>query len=221
MSLSKTLKSRFLSRVDRLIGTGAAAVAAASGAGFVGEAPQADAAVISSGAINLNIPSTTDGLYLNVVTGASATVAPFPAGWDVNPYGSSGLLFFSPSTPSGGVYVQRTGGGATANLPTGTVIDGTSVYGSSSASTTGNQPFVLNATNCVGFRLTNDATGAVNYGWMQIAVAGALNGQPRAIVAYAYDDAGLGVQCGVVPEPTSLGMLALGAVGLMARRRRS
>ena len=44
----------------------------------------ADAAIVYSGVVSISIPDNIDGVYLNVVTGASGAV--LPAGWDVNPY---------------------------------------------------------------------------------------------------------------------------------------
>jgi hypothetical protein len=37
---------------------------------------------------------------------------------------------------------------------------------------------------------------------------------------FAYEDSGAGILAGAIPEPSSLGLLALGATGLLARRRR-
>ena len=191
-------------------------------------APSAEATIVYSGTVNLNIQSTTNGLYLNVVlypavgsinepgnTGGSTV-----PGWDVNPWSSSGLSFF---LATGGGYVQRTGGGATANLPLGTMIDGTSLYGGSDASTTGAQPFVLSSTNYVGFKfLGQDAL--THYGWMQISVGTTLGGQPRTLVSFAYEDvAGVGILAGAVPEPSTfalLGVMAAGALGVREWRKR-
>jgi hypothetical protein len=189
----------------------------------------ADASIIYSGPVNITIQSTTNGLYLNVVNGAinepGNTTGSSVPGWDVNPFSSSGLSFFNPTAPAGSVYVQRTGGGATANLPFGTLIDATSVYGSSAAATTGAQPFVLSSSNnIVGFRFQNEAAGnAIEYGWMRISLSTTLVGQPRAIVEYAYEDSGAGINAGAVPEPSTfalLGVMAAGALGVREWRKR-
>jgi hypothetical protein len=205
-------------RLDRVVALTAVAAAGAT----VGFTQNADAAIVSSGPVNINIPSNTDGVYLNVVTGAnSSSVAAVP-GWDVNPFSSSGLSYFSPGAPAGGVYVQRTGGGATANLAMGTLIGGASVFGSATASLTGNNAHVLNDVNIIGFRFRNEANGnQIHFGWMKIAVGGTLAAQPRAIVEYAYEDqAGVGIEAGVVPAPGTAALLALGAVGMAGRRRK-
>lgn len=177
-------------------------LAAACAVTAVATAEKADASVVYSGPVNITIPSTTAGVYLNVVTGVN-NVAPASApGWDVNPFSSTGMSYFNPAAPTGGVYVQRTGLGATANLPVGTMIDATSAYGSTTAATTGNQPHVLNGVNVIGFRFQNEANGnAVHYGWMRISLSATLSSQPRTLVEYAYENqAGVGIAAGVIPS---------------------
>jgi hypothetical protein len=209
----QTLKSR-------LDGHFVACSALAAAAAIGGVAQNSDAAIVYSGAVNINIPTSTSGVYVNVVTGANATSPSGAPGWDLNPWSSTTLSFFNPAAPSGGVYVLT--GTNVANLPAGTTIDGGSTYGSGSAATTGAQPFVLNSSNnLVGFRFQNEAAGnQTQYGWMRISLAATLNGQPRAIVEYAYEDTGAGIGAGVVPAPGSLALLALGAAGLVGRRRK-
>lgn len=208
------------SRLDRHFVACSAAAAAAS----VGAVSTADAAIVYSGVVNINIPSTTSGIYLNVVTGASGTAAGTP-GWDVNPWSSSALNMFSPSTPATS-FGHVTTGTATQydNLASGVLISGASTF-SNTGTATINPATPLNlssSNNLVGFRFQNEANGnAVHYGWMRISLSATAQGQPRAIVEYAYEDvAGAGITAGTVPAPGSLALLALGAAGLMGRRRK-
>jgi len=192
------------------------AALAAAGAGM-GLATQADAAIVYSGVVNINIPSTTSGIYLNVVTGVSNTVPASAPGWDVNPWSSTTLNFFNPTAPAGGVYMTTSTG--VTNLAPGTVIGPASLWTSGAAA-----GFNLNSSNnIVGFRFNNEATGQVHYGWMRLSVAGTLSAQPRAIVEYAYESTpGTAIVAkDGVPTPGAASLLAIGAAGLAGRRRRA
>ena len=80
-----------LTRIDGRL----AAYATLAGAALAAPAiPSADATIIYSGIVNINIPSTTAGVYLNVVTGVfNINAGPGP-GWDVNPYSATGIKLF-------------------------------------------------------------------------------------------------------------------------------
>lgn len=217
------------SKSDRILGMAATAFAATTCAGLVTDVPQAQADIVYSGVVNLNIAYTTNGLYLNVVSGAinepgntgGATVP----GWDVNPWGGTALNYFNSTNPAGtGTYVQRTGGGATANLPFGSLIGPASTYGSSTSSLTGSEAHVAPGDNLIGFRFLNENTAQLHYGWMRINLTGTTlgNSGPRALVDYAYEsNPNTPISAGAIPEPTSFAALALGALGLFGRRRRS
>jgi MYXO-CTERM domain-containing protein len=206
---------------NRLDAHFASAAAVAVGAAMFGAAHQADAGIVWSGIVNINIPSNIDGVYLNVITGQSGSSGSSVAGWDLNPYSASNLTFFS---PTGGGVVRGFGSSATAvdNLAYLTVIGAGSAfnYGGGSVETTGATAMNLNSSeNLIGFRFVNEATGATHYGWMRLQFTGTSFSQPRAIVEYAFEStAGASIQAGVIPAPGALALL--GAAGLMARRRR-
>ncbi len=200
-----------LNRVD----TRLAACAAVAAAGTAMAPAPAKADIIYSGPVNILIPVTTAGIYLNVVTGMSGTASGTP-GWDVNPYGSSNLTLFNPSSPTGGVYE---GSPSNFNLAVGTLVGpggpfSSGLYG----------PANLNSSNnYVGFRLTNESTGAINYGWFQISLGSSTTDPARAIVGYAFQNDGSTINVGQVPEPTTfalLGMMGVGAMGVRAWRKR-
>ena len=222
----KTQMNTLLNRVD----TRLAACAAAAGASLA-VVPSSDAFIVYSGPVSLNIPSTTAGLYLNVVTGVNNTNPALVPGWDVNPFSSTALSFFNPAAPAGGVYVVNFPGGTSAtapdNLPFGTLISAASGFGSGVGETTGITAFLLNSSNnLVGFRFTEPSLngGAVAYGWMRISLSGTPASQPRLIVEYAYENGmGVGIPAGAIPEPSTIGLLglvALGALGVRAWRGR-
>jgi hypothetical protein len=198
-----------------------AAYATVAGAALAAPAiPNADAAIIWSGPVNINIPSTTAGIYLNVFTGQSGgNTVP---SWDVNPYSSTGLFMFNPTSPSP-AYVGVTG---YYNLSPGTLISAASPYSSGGLSATSPNPLALNSDqNLIGFQFVDPSLngGAVAYGWMRISLSSTSGSQPRAIVEYAYENSpGVGIMAGAIPEPSTLallGVMAAGALGVRAWRR--
>lgn len=208
-----------------------AAYATVAGAALAAPAlPNADASIVWSGPVNINVPSTTSGVYLNVVTGVFATTPSGAPGWDLNPWSSSSLEIWgnNSASPQDGVLDNFTGGaaGSVDNLPTGAIIDGSWNYGrtDTTVETTGPTAFNLNSSNNIfGFRFLNESTGVYDFGWARISLAGTLNGQPRAIIEYAYENTGAAIAAGAIPEPSTLallGVMAAGAIGVRAWRKR-
>jgi len=206
---------------NRLDAHFASAAVLAVGAAFVGAEQRADAYIVWSGIVNINIPSSVDGVYLNVITGQSGSSGSSVSGWDVNPYGGSNLQFFS---SGGGGYMRGLGSSTTLvdNLAFNTVIGASQAFGSGTGGveTTGATAFNPNSSqNLVGFRFVNEATGGTHYGWMRIQLWSGPGIQPRAIVEYAYESvAGASINAGVIPAPGAMALL--GAAGLLGARRR-
>lgn len=194
--------------------------AAAAAATVVGAA---NAAIVWSGVVNLDIPASTNGLYLNVVNGANNLPAPGGAGgtvpgWDINPWSATGLSFFNSGI--GNTYVRASGTAGVSNLAPGFLISSTSTYGSGAAQATGTNAFVVNsANNIVGFKFINESTGATHYGWFRVSLGATLSSVPRSVVEYAYESvAGASIEAGAIPAPGALALLGL--AGLAGRRRR-
>jgi hypothetical protein len=152
----------------------------------------AQAAIVDSGAINISVPNNIDGVYLNVVTGATGSTAGAVVGWDINLYNAgNGLTFFWPATPA-----NSQGGVADATpvyLPqaVGSVISAASTF-SAAAGGAGDAPFVnfrVTGSNNLGFRFFNEATSAINYGFMTIESTGP-TGFPASIRRIVYGNAG-------------------------------
>lgn len=217
------------------------AAAAALACGCLGAISSAQAIVVYSGPVNLAIPNTFDGLFLNVVTGSSFTGPGFPlvtgpgANYDINLYGTANWTFFSPGTAGQSLptpvpatskgYVAATASGSPLNLAPGTPIDGSSVFNTGgpaagAAMTTG-APVIF------GFRFRNEgdtstaADDTVHFGWARVILT---NGQPGTLVDYAFESTPLlGIQAAAVPEPGTWALMLAGAagLGLWARRRRT
>jgi hypothetical protein len=206
-------------RADRILGMTAAACAASAGVGLVGDASTAQAAIVYSGPVNIAIPDNIDGVYMNIVTGATGSSGGSVAGWDINPYsalpgefylwGPTTNTWFSSSGLVGGPYP----------LAANTLIEGPNpaFFRPGGSLNVGTQ-VTLNAPNLFGFRFTNEGGGTNHFAWMEITF-GATAGQ-RAITRYAFESTpNVGIRAGAVPEPGSLSLLALGALGLCVRRR--
>jgi hypothetical protein len=204
----------------RFVSSTRTAIALAIGAGALLAAATAHAQVVSSGTVNLPIPTSTNGLYLNVVTGANNLPAPGSLGstvpgWDINLWSATGLGFFNPSAPTGGVYVV-TSPGFVANLAPGSVVDGTDTFGSGVSSNLAQ--WALNSSNnFFGFRFINEGGGTTHFGWGQIAIGASIT--DRTLVQYAFELTP-NAAIAVVPEPGTYAMMALGLAGVLAARRR-
>lgn len=156
---------------------------AIGGAAIALASPLAIAAVVDSGDVTIPVPATTDGIYLNLVTGVSATTPAAVPGWDFNPFSSTNLAFF----PATGSATVGAGGIATA-LNSGDVVGPSSTFTTGNAGTTGTA-FRTTTTAIVGFRFLNEATGVTNFGFAVMDTT-APGGVPATIRRYVYENTG-------------------------------
>ena len=91
-------KQKINSRIDGKLVTYATLAGAALAAPAL--APNADATIIWSGPVSVPVPSTTQGVYLNVVSGVFASSVGGPPSWDVNVWNSSGLSIWEIIRPA-------------------------------------------------------------------------------------------------------------------------
>jgi hypothetical protein len=199
------------------------AVAIAGASAMLAFATGAQAVVVVSPAANVVIPVNTNGIYINVVTGAAGT-ASGTTGWDINPWGSTNLSFFNPSTPTGGVYAISVTG-QVASLPGGTVISSSTTWGSGAASATAASfPWVLGQNNYFGFRFLNEVDGLIHYGYGIVNPGSAFTDPTRAVVSLFYESvAGASITIPAIPEPSSWALMlggGLSLAGAVVRRRR-
>jgi hypothetical protein len=197
-------------------------------AAFTAISSTAFAAIIDSGPLTLGVMQGIDGIYVNVVTGATGTsAATRPVGWDLNPYqvsGTTNIGFFWPTTPatsSGGVST----GGLYDNLAAGAVVGPGSTF-----ITALTAPAAVNfqsaGSKILGFRFFNEATSAINFGYaLKTKSTTAGGGFPAVITRIFYEDTGLpitvagaGVSAGYssVPAPgTAVSLSATGTANLV------
>ena len=136
---------------------------------------------------NVLIPANIDGVYVNVETFQTATAGTSVNGWDLNPYGSTSLIFLS---NTGGGMLRYPGSATTTvagNLAPNTPVDGTGSYsGTTTAVTFGAAPgnWVLNSVNLCGFKFAA-ADGLTHYGWARILVGA--NASSRTLIDVGYE----------------------------------
>lgn len=189
-------------------------------AALVGIAAPSHAAIVTF-TTPISVPSTFDGLYINLLTGASGGTGASTPGWDWNPYNSGTTLsFFWAAAPSQASGVASTATGPYLDLPVGTTISSASTFAQVTAGTATAQ-FQTPGTHVLGFRFYNENTSAINYGYATLNVGGS-NGFPLTITSWSFENTGSAIT--VVPEPStwlmfSLGGLAVGALGLRRQRR--
>src|SRR4051812_3230199 len=175
----------------------------------------ARAAVVYSGPLNLTIPNTGPGLFVNVVTGSAASVDPFPVvggpagNWDIDLFGSTLWGLYAPfAAGQSQPFVQANQTGYVAavggtfpqalNLPAGTTIGPSSNFSTqpdADINLATGQPAIF------GFRFRNEQNSpfSVHYGWARVILT---NGQPGTLVDYGWEakpDTAIGA--GAVPEP--------------------
>ncbi|QDU89415.1 PEP-CTERM motif protein [Pirellulimonas nuda] len=198
-------------RVAYTLAAGAAAggLAADSDGAVVYSGPQ-DLPVAQFGALDLNLDGDayTDVLLKNYVLGAGNY-----QGATVNGYPGK-LVGFN----NGLAYVSALSAGSLIDGSTlGTGFFGSLAYGAANPNAEFNS--VSGAYIGLSFPIGGNAPQFAHYGWVRVSIDNAAG--TFVINDWAYDDVpGQGILAGQVPEPGSLGLLAAGALGVAALKRR-
>ena len=147
--------------------------------------------------VDIPIPATQNGLWINLETGAVSTTSTGPAGWDFNIYTNGGytsgpaaggptvVLYTGSTNGSGFMRYPGTITGTPPALPTGAVVAAYGSYGAGTAQFGSYEgAWRLNASNYIGFKFRT-ADGSLHYGWARIAVGA--SSFERVLAEYAYE----------------------------------
>ena len=197
------------------------ACAAGMGAFALGTATTVDAAIVTN-AGTYNGAAPVFDIVINPVsyTGANAFDIDNDGVQDVRlGVGGYNTAFADDGDTDAGTVFTASGDAfayATAFAP-GALIDGSAVE----AGTFYGAQVLNSGTFNTGYLGIQTSQGY--FGWMDLLVEpGVVGGNTRiTVLGWAYDDSGAGIEAGAVPEPASLMLLATGAMGLTARRRKA
>lgn len=182
--------------------------------------PAARSAVTYSGLEDIPIPLNFDGVYLNILSGATDTVQ--PGTWTSAPWINP---FFGGVDIASNALLRPVIAGASQieNIAAGALIDGTANFaaganGSSTHVGPAASQFQIGTPGYLGFVFQSGTGGPLHYGWMRMTINNTGQG---TIHDWAYDEvAGTGIQAGAVPEPGRALLLLAGLCGARLLRRR-
>ena len=151
--------------------------------------------IVDSGIVNLNVPDTIDGLYLNWITGATCTSACTGTNFTFNPYDTgSQIHFFWPNSAGG----NEAGVGSAATTQYSVLGSGDTIGPASEFITlAGNPPadmsnWAAGVDGFLGYKFDCPAAGGVCYGYTHVTTTSP-TGFPTTVVEYWYDQSGAAI----------------------------
>ena len=181
----------------------------------------AHSAVIYSGLQNIPIPTTFDGVYIDIDNGATSTSTIL--GWDINPffggYGVGNSAAFQPAREG------TSNMDSIIRLNLGDLISSARLYTTGEAGSSDHiggdaNQFSAGSEGYLGFKFTTNSNAGPFYGWMRATFT--VNTSGGVISDWAYDNTGANIFAGLlaVPEPSRALLLLAGLGSVMLRRRR-
>lgn len=157
---------------------------------------QATAAQQCFTGMNLPVPATTEGLYVNLVTGTFGQTEASVPGFDIDIYAAAStnpsgqLKFYWGAAATGGAGVAVTGD-LYAVLGGGALIGPDSLF-TRAAFTGDTSAWQAGVSGYLGVRLRNESNGTLQYGWVHLSTTAGL-GFPATINAWCYEDSGAAI----------------------------
>jgi hypothetical protein len=141
--------------------------------------------LIDSGIVNIAVPTTTTGLYINWLTGAQCTTSPCTGAYNFNPYSTTLTFWWGAPVTADSACV---GSGASCS-----VLASAATIGPASTFVDGNPAnYLAGVDGYLGFTFLNTNTATINYGYAHVTTVGP-NGTPMTIVQYVYDNSGAAI----------------------------
>ena len=178
-----------------------------------------DAAVVNWN-LNLDIPATEAGLFINIEQQVYGTSPDMNAGWDLNPNGANALIFGGTTDHGTWMMVDpATGWDSASSFNPGVVVGSSYQFRALPGGNVifGNAPGLWkeNANNIFGFRFLN-AQNQVRYGYGVMYIGA--NALERRLVSLSYETTGLSIVA--VPAPGAVALAGLAGLAVGLRRRR-
>lgn len=183
----------------------------------------ASAAVTVFEDLGIPIPTTYEGVVLNLETGETSNALGGAPGADVNfVLGGLGITNDADQVASTPTWQPvRVGTGNTdviRNLAVGTIVGPDLLTSTGYGGSTNNfTTFTSGERGYVGFSLVLE-DDTVAYGWVEVTLQD--DNTPGVIHSWAFDDTGAPLSVAAVPEPTQSLLLAVGFMAATIRRKR-